>query len=75
MTNKVFEKFSEFSDYDRDQSYENIRVHNEMLRLFFDTKADNRMIKERYNAWKRMSLATDMMYGNCEGLFKETTNQ
>lgn len=35
MTNKVFEAFSEFSDYDRDQSYEAIRMHDEMLRLFF----------------------------------------
>ena len=75
MINKVFEKFPEFSDYDRDQSYEAIRMHDEMLRLFFVTKTDNTPIKERYDALKRMSLATHMMYGDCTGLFKETTNQ
>lgn len=75
MTNKVFEAFPELSDYDRDQSYEIIRMHDEMLRLFFDTKTDDSRVKERYHAWKRMSLATHMMYGDCTGLFKETTNQ
>ena len=75
MTNKVFEAFQEFSDYDRDQSYEIIRIHDEMLRLFFWGTTDSILIKERYNAWKRMSLATHMMYGDCAGLFKETTNQ
>lgn len=75
MINKVFEKFPEFSEYDREQSYEYIRMRDEPLRLFFDTKADDILIKERYNAWKRMSLATHMMYGDCTGLFKETTNQ
>jgi hypothetical protein len=74
MTNKVFEAFPEFSDYDRDQSYEIIRMHDQMLRLFFVTNADYILIKERYNAWKRMSLATHMMYGDCTGLFKETTD-
>ena len=74
MINKVFEKFPEFSDYDREQSYEYIRVRDEPLRLFFDTKADDILIKEIYNAWKRMSLATDMIYGEYTGLFKETTD-
>jgi len=76
MINKVFEAFPEFSDYDRDQSYEIIRMHDEMLlRLFFNTETDDSRVKERYNAWKRMSLATHMMHGDCTGLFKETTNQ
>ncbi len=75
MINKVFEKFTEFSDYDRDQSYEMIRIQDEMMRLFFWLTTDSPLIKERYDAWKRMSLATNMMYGDCAGLFKETTNQ
>lgn len=75
MINKVFEKFPEFSDYDRDQSYEMIRIQDEMIQLFFLVTTDSALIKETYNAWKRMSLATHMMYGDCTGLFKETTNQ
>ena len=50
MINKVFEKFTEFSDYDRDQSYEMIRIQNEMMRLFFLGTTDSALIKETYKA-------------------------